>query len=147
MSSRPSIARAGIRTQDMRLSGERLWLCVPESRSAASGMTRSRSGFRQHLLPHRLAATVVREHEIRDARRDLGAEARAVEHAIVSDARLQIVHLVLVGDIRAQAMRGLRLTDAGNVVELALDREQRDAADFREIDRLAPMRHAAKRQC
>ena len=44
------------------------------------------------------------------------------------------------------AMRRLGLADAGNVVVLAFDREQRDAPDLRGIDRLAAMGHLALRQ-
>ena len=39
-------------------------------------------------------AEIVRQHEVGNARRDLGAEARAVEHAVMADAGLQPVRLV-----------------------------------------------------
>ena len=79
--------------------------------------------------------TVVREHEIGHARGDLGAEARAVEHAVMADAGLQPMRLAVGRDVHAKPMRRLGLADAGNVVVLALDRQQRDAADRRRIDR------------
>src|SRR3954468_5183147 len=91
----------------------------------------SRSGFRQRLALGAFAAAVVRQHEVGNARCDLGAKAGAVEHAIMADARLQIVHFVFVRDVDAQALRGLRLPDARNIVVLALDREKRDTPDLR----------------
>src|SRR5438874_12490956 len=75
------------------------------------------------------AAAIVGEDEIGDAGRNLGAEARAVEHAVMADARLQPVRLAFGGDVDAQPVRRLGLADAGNVVVLTLDGEQRDAAD------------------
>src|SRR5579883_1257856 len=84
---------------------------------------------------------VVREHEVGDARRDLGAEARAVEHTIMTDVGLQPVRLEAVGKIAAEAVRGLGLADAGNVVVLPLDGHERDALDLARIDRDAAMGH------
>ena len=92
------------------------------------------------------APAIVRQHEIGDARRDLGAEARAVEHAVMADGRLQVMRLVVGRNVRAQPMRRLGLADAGNVVVLALDRHQARRADLRRIDRTAAMRHLALRQ-
>ena len=46
----------------------------------------------------------------------------------------------------AEPVRRLGLAKAGNIVVLALDREQRDAADAGRIDRRAPMGHGAVRQ-
>ena len=89
---------------------------------------------------------LLREHEIGDARRDLGAEARAVEHAVVADAELQIMRLALRRNVDAQPVRGLGLADAGNVVVLAFDGEQRGVADLARIDRPAAVRHLALRQ-
>ena len=64
----------------------------------------------------------------------------------MADAGLQVVHLVLRRNVDAELVRGLGLADAGNVVVLALDGEQRDAADLRRIDRPAAMGHLAVRQ-
>ena len=77
------------------------------------------------------APAVMRKHEIGDTRRDIGAEARAVEHAVMADPRLQIMRLGVGRNVRAQNVRGLGLADRGNVVVLAFDREQRDALDLR----------------
>ena len=61
-------------------------------------------------------------------RGNLGTEARAVEHAVVADRRLQLVALSSAGRLRAQGVRRLGLADAGDVVVLALDRHQGDVA-------------------
>src|SRR5438128_3654602 len=89
---------------------------------------------------------VDRERKIRDARHDLGAKARAIEHTVVPDVRLQPVDLAAWRDIGAQGVRSLGLTDARNVVVLALDRHQPDAADGSRIDRDAAMGHVPFRQ-
>jgi hypothetical protein len=47
----------------------------------------------------------------------------------MADARLQIVRLAIRRNVRAELVRRLGLADAGNVVLLALDGEQRDIAD------------------
>src|SRR4051812_45709029 len=52
---------------------------------------------------------------------DLLAEPLAVEHAVVADARLDIVLLEGLGEAGAERVRRLGLADAGDVVELALD--------------------------
>ena len=96
-----------------------------------AGQTPAQKGLSldQLLALRALVAAVVRQDEIGDARRDLGAEARAVEHAVMADARLQVVRLLVVRKVRAELVRRLGLPDAGNVVVLALDGEQRDAPD------------------
>src|SRR5215813_900763 len=48
------------------------------------------------------ARAIDREHEVGDARRDLGAEARAVEDAIVSHVRLQPMRLAIRRNAGAQ---------------------------------------------
>ena len=45
----------------------------------------------------------------------------------MADAGLQVMRLVLGRNVDAQRVRGLGLADAGNVVVLAFDRQQRDA--------------------
>ena len=64
--------------------------------------------------------------EIGDARRDLGAEARAVEDAVMADLRLHVVGAHVGRDVDADVVRRLGLADAGNVVVLAFDGQQRD---------------------
>src|SRR5256885_13666511 len=93
------------------------------------------------------AAGVVREQAVSNPRRDSGAEARAVEHPVMAHTGLQPMRLALGRDVDAQRMRGLGLPDAGNVVVLALDRHQADAADRSGIDRHPAMGHAPLRQC
>src|SRR5262245_21351364 len=46
-----------------------------------------------------VAAEIMRQHEVGDARRDFGTETRAVENAVVADARLQPVSLEVAGQI------------------------------------------------
>ena len=51
-------------------------------------------------------------HEVDDARRDLGAEARAVEHAVVADAGLHVVGVLVRRKVAAQVVRRVGLADA-----------------------------------
>src|SRR6202035_2709480 len=89
---------------------------------------------------------IVGHHEVRDPRRDLGAKARSVEHAVMADTRLHPMGPALGGNVEAQPVRRLGLSEARDIVVLALDREQRDAADAGGIDLRAPVRHGALRQ-
>src|SRR5262245_34939006 len=68
--------------------------------------------------PAALRALPVRRNEVGDARRDLAAEARAVEHAVVPDAELKVMGLALGRNAGAQPVRRFGLADAGNVVLL-----------------------------
>src|ERR1700758_3604259 len=70
-------------------------------------------------------AVAHRQHEVGNARSDFGAETRTVEHAVMTHAGLQPVRLPLGRKVDAQPVRGFGLSDAGNIVVLALDREQR----------------------
>src|SRR5687767_5877626 len=54
--------------------------------------------------------------EVGDARHDLVAEARAVEHAVMADRRLQVMLFLVVGEVGAERVRRLGLADAGDVV-------------------------------
>src|ERR1700730_8985390 len=67
----------------------------------------------------------MRAHEVAHARIDFGFETTSAEHAIMADARLNVVLAHSLGNAAADVVRGLRLSDAGNVVVLAFDREQR----------------------
>ena len=87
-----------------------------------------------------------RQDEVGDTRSDFGSEARAVEHAVMADARLQPMRLTVRRYVDAEFMRRLGLADAGNIVVLAFDGEQRDALDRGKIDGPAAMRHLAERQ-
>ena len=84
--------------------------------------------------------------EVDDARHDLGPEARAVEHAIMADLRLDVMDTHLLGDVDAQILGGFGLADAGNVVILALDGQKRDALDRAKVDPIALEHHLALRQ-
>src|SRR5262249_46239147 len=90
---------------------------------------------------------VVRQREVGNTRRNLGAETRTVEDAVMADGRLHVVYLVLLRNVDAQRMRGLSLPDAGYIVVLALDRHQCNAPDRRWIHPTATMCHLAFRQC
>ena len=84
--------------------------------------------------------------KIDDARANLGPKARAVEDAVMADLGLHIVDALVVGDVDAQMLRGLGLADAGNVVVLAFDGQQRGPPDLGQVDPLAAMHHLALRQ-
>ena len=64
----------------------------------------------------------------------------------MADAGLQPMRLAIGRNVAAQAVRRFGLADAGNIVVLALDREQRHALDRGRIDRPAAMGHLALRQ-
>ena len=72
--------------------------------------------------------------EVQHARRDVAAEARTIEHAIMADFRLHPVRTSLVRNIDAERMGRLCLTYAGNIVVLALNRHERTAADRAQIN-------------
>ena len=65
---------------------------------------------------------IMRQHEICDARRDFGAEARPIEYAVMADAGLQPMRFEVVGKVVEQPMRRFGLTDTRNVVVFAFDR-------------------------
>ena len=105
---------------------------------------------RRHVLELRdgevgVRARIVRAHELGHARSDLGAEARAVENAVVADLGTLEVHLVLGRNAGAQIERGAALAGAGDVVLLAFDRHQRRPADGAEIDGPAARGHEPAR--
>ena len=90
-----------------------------------------------------MRALAHRQDKVGDARSDFGAEARAVEHAVMPHTGLQPMRLPFRRQVDAKPMRGLGLSDTGNIVELALDREQRNTPDLRRIDRAIAMHHLA----
>src|SRR6185503_8603614 len=73
---------------------------------------------------NRASAGVVRANEVTHARHDLLAPLAAVEDAVVTDPRLLPVHMACTRNVGGQRMGRLGLADAGDVVELALDRHQ-----------------------
>src|ERR671914_2036443 len=68
----------------------------------ASRVARSASAFDLRGLPRRMIVRIVLAHEAGDARCDLGAEARAVEDAVMPNPGALEVHFVGGGDIRAE---------------------------------------------
>src|SRR5262249_35560448 len=72
--------------------------------------------------------------EVAQLRIDAVAPAAAVEHAVMADARLQMVALLGCGEARQQAMDRRGLADGADVVVLALDGEDRGAGDGAGID-------------
>src|SRR5208337_3149732 len=60
--------------------------------------------------------------ELAHLRRDLFAEARAVENAVMADLPLQVVQPLRLRDVDAQVLGSESLADPANVVLLALDR-------------------------
>ncbi len=99
-------------------------ICVTRRFDRLCGM-HVRRRCRNARVPLRAAGRLAhRQHEIGNARRDLRAEARAVEHAVMSDARLQPMRLAVRRDVGAQAVRRLGLADTGNIVVFAFDGEQ-----------------------
>ena len=77
-----------------------------------------------------LRALAHRRDEVGNARGDFGAETRAVEHAVMTDARLQPMRLPFGRKVDAQPVRRFGLPDAGNIVVFAFDGQQRHAPDL-----------------
>ena len=88
---------------------------------------------------------VVVADEVAHARHDLLAPLAAVEDAVVTNAWLLPVHMACAGDVGRERVGGLGLADAGDVVELALDRHQR-GLDGGRIDLAAAAHPDAARQ-
>ena len=65
-----------------------------------------------------------RQHEIGNARHDFRTKPRTVEHAVMSDTLLHVMHAAVIRYGRAQRVRGFGLAEAGDVVVLAFDRHQ-----------------------
>src|SRR4029453_11791864 len=110
--------------------------CVPRSPRTPSTLSYDLQQCRTHVT-----ATVPRQREVGNARSDLGAEARTIEHAIVTDSRLHIVNLILLWNVDAECVRSLCLADARYIVVLAFHRHQRNASDRGRVDPPAPVRH------
>src|ERR1700730_12186217 len=69
---------------------------------------------------------IIRQHEVRNARRDLGAESRAIKDAVVTNRGLHIVRLALARNVGAQRLRCLGLAHSRDIVVLAFDGHERD---------------------
>src|SRR6185369_14545511 len=87
-----------------------------------------------------------RRDEVADARVHGLAPAPPAEDAVVAGARNGQVLLAIVRDAGAQVVRGARLAEAGDVVQLALDGHQRGPGDRRRLDALAAHVPQAARQ-
>jgi hypothetical protein len=67
--------------------------------------------------------------EVYDTGHDVAAEAGAVENPVVAYLGLHVVHSHVIRYVGTYRLRRFRLTQAGNVVILTFDCEQRDVAD------------------
>src|SRR5437764_13058856 len=65
---------------------------------------------------------------------DLAGPPPAAEHAVMADAGLHVVFLAIGPEAGAEIVRRHGLADGANVVALALDGEQRGAADRLGVD-------------
>src|SRR5215831_4816816 len=86
-------------------------------------------------------ASVPAPDEIPELRVDVLAELAPAEDAVVAHALRQQMPALLGRDVLAQDMCGFGLTVAGNVVELAFDREQRAGLDRFRAHQLATYAH------
>src|ERR1700756_5685881 len=75
--------------------------------------------------------------------RNLLAPAAAVEDAVMTDFLGYQITLAGFGKVLGDGQRRLGLADAGNIVALALDRQQRGVGDRTWIDLAAAMRELA----
>src|SRR6266436_10283089 len=80
----------------------------------------------------------VRPDELADLGVGLGLPSAAMEHAKMTDLKLEEVALFRRNDAAAEPVRGNGLAGPADIVALALDRHQRGALDGRRFDRLAP---------
>src|SRR5512143_120192 len=87
-----------------------------------TALARCRTPGRRHG-----GATAVAIDELSDFGVDLFAPAPAGEDAVVARADRVVVELARVRNARAQRMSSTGLSSAGDVVELAFDRQQRAA--------------------
>ncbi len=69
-----------------------------------------------------------------DAGRDVLPETRAVEDSVMADVQLQMMALAGFWNVGAERQRRLGLADAGDIVLLALDGQQRRLPDRFEVD-------------
>ena len=134
---------AGADAQRGGAGADRLSRAAPAAAGGGTGAQAYREkegGSRQPLV--QLGRHVDR---LAHARIDLRVPLAAAEHAVVPDARLQVVDLQVGPHAGAQVLRGDGLADGADVVALALDGEQRGAADGGGVDlALAHREHAAR---
>ena len=85
---------------------------------------------------HEEPVSVARLDHVPDDRVDLRLPAAPAEHAVVPDARLEVVTLPHGPDPGAQVVGGQRLADGADVVALAFDGEERHPPDRAGVDPL-----------
>ena len=68
-------------------------------------------------------------HELDDDRHHMLAEFAAVEDAVMADAFLHVVLAHRGGKVFAQMLRCFGLADAGDIIQLAFEREKRRFGD------------------
>src|SRR3954464_14960986 len=108
----------------------RFAMCVaPPSRAGARDGSAQLTTLPQGKRAAGLNPSILRADERAEPGGDLLAPAPAAEGAVMADVGLQEMLLAIRRDSGAQAMRGLGLADAGDVVLAALDGEERRVAD------------------
>ena len=93
-----------------------------------------------------LRARVVRHDELSNARRDVIAETRPVEDAVVTDLRARVAVPRVRIDIRRQIVGGMTLPKTSNIILLTLNRHERRAMNDIQIDLLSPVCKARSSQ-
>ena len=94
----------------------------------------------------RLVSVVLADERL-DPRGDLVAEAGAVEQAVMADAGLLVMLVLVVVQVRGERMGGAGLPQAGDVVPLAFHRQDGRARDRRRVDVPVPRhQHPARQQ-
>ena len=96
-------------------------------------------------FPQRKEALFVGQDGVSHQGVDLAGPAFAGENPVMADAGLHVMRLHVGSQAAAQVLRRERLADGADVVALALDGEQRGAADGARRDQpLAPVQRAAR---
>src|SRR3954471_16264198 len=93
-----------------------------------------------------MPASVMHEDEIAHSWKDLLAPAASIENAVMSNPFLKVIRLLLRRNVSAQLVRRMRLAGSRDVVQFALNREQRRVSDRGWIDCLALPCHSSARQ-
>src|SRR5262249_29255963 len=106
---------------------------LPPAVAKTGGMVMRRRGYGGPAGSGLLAG---QDHVAHD-RVDLGLPAPAAEYAVMADAGLQVVALLVGLEAGAQVVRCRGLADGADVVALAFHGEQRGAPDRLGIDRTA----------
>src|SRR5262245_59186062 len=89
---------------------------------------------------------LVSPHETLDFRGYFRAEARSVEHAVMTDSSLEMMLPLVMGKILAQNLCSVGLTDPRDVVLLSFHGHKRNPLDFIRIHAAVAVRHHPPRQ-